>query len=361
MGTRGAVWTGVMVLALPLALIGSVLTFVMAVSSTGGCSGETSGDAVTVDTTRVPPGPIGAGRWSGDQLVNAALIINAGSSLGLSQRDQTIGVMTAMGESALKVLDHGDSVGPDSRGLFQQRSAGWGSLECRMNPTCSAQTFFRALAKVKNRASLSPTMTAHTVQRNADPGHYTTYWADAQKVVAMLAGVEDSAADGDDADTGVDFCSPGWSGSQGDWSTTINFALGMVGKVKYAWGGGGLNGPTVGDEGWAGFDCSSFVRFVVFQTTHRTLPRTSRGQAAFFQSKGLVHRTTDPRTLQPGDIVFFSHGDSVGSIYHVALVTKAGWIVEEPGRGRYVQHNEIAHRMPDDVWGYARFSVTSLS
>ena len=45
----------------------------------------------------------------------SATIIQAGADLGLGVRDQTIGVMTAMGESSLQILEHGDSAGPDSR------------------------------------------------------------------------------------------------------------------------------------------------------------------------------------------------------------------------------------------------------
>lgn len=357
MGTKGAVWVGVIAMVLPLSLIASVLAFVVMVGSTQtGCDPANNG-GVVVDTTKIPHGPIGSDGWSGDQLVNAALIINAGSSLGLGQRDQTIGVMTAMGESSLVVVDHGDTVGPDSRGLFQQRATGWGSYSCRMDATCSAQSFFRALMHVKNRRTLSPTIVAHTVQRNADPNHYARFWADAQKVVDGLAG---RVAGGGDDSSAADSCTDGWDGASGDWSSTINFAVGLVGKYRYARGGGSLDGPTMGDEGWAGFDCSSFVRYVVYQTTHRKLPRTSRAQAAFLNDKGLVHRSADLSALRAGDIVFFSHGDQVSSIYHVALVTKTGWMVEEPGRGRSVQHNEILKRMPEDIWGYARFSVSQL-
>lgn len=66
--------------------------------------------------------PATVGRWTGQQVVNAAAIITAGRAMRLDARTITIGVMTAMGESSLQVLDRGDQVGPDSRGLFQQRS-----------------------------------------------------------------------------------------------------------------------------------------------------------------------------------------------------------------------------------------------
>jgi hypothetical protein len=132
-------------------------------------------------------GPVAG--YSGVQLDNAKAIIGAGQRMGLSLRDQTIGVMTAMGESSLKVLDYGDKAGPDSRGLFQQRDNGaWGTLAQRMDPAASATSFFTALARVSGRDGMAPTQVAHTVQRNADPNHYTKYWDKAVAVVAGLTG-----------------------------------------------------------------------------------------------------------------------------------------------------------------------------
>ena len=46
--------------------------------------------------------------FSGEQLENAAEILLAGESLGISQYGQTIGVMTAIGESTLSNIDYGD-------------------------------------------------------------------------------------------------------------------------------------------------------------------------------------------------------------------------------------------------------------
>ena len=69
---------------------------------------------VRVDASDLPEGPVAG--YRGEQLANAAAIVNAGESLGLDTCAQTIGVMTAMGESSLRVLDRGDTAGPDSRG-----------------------------------------------------------------------------------------------------------------------------------------------------------------------------------------------------------------------------------------------------
>lgn len=127
--------------------------------------------------------------YSGEQLANAEQILHAGAALGVPQYGQTIGVMTAMGESSLRVVDYGDAAGPDSRGLFQQRANGaWGSYSDRMDPFTSATNFFKALLRVEGWEAMEPTIAAHETQRNADPYHYTRYWDAAVAVVASLTG-----------------------------------------------------------------------------------------------------------------------------------------------------------------------------
>lgn len=174
-----------------------------------------TGSSVSVDASQLPK--VAVAGYEGEQLKNAAVIINAGKALGLSARGQTIGVMTAMGESGLRVLDYGDGPGPDSRGLFQQRDNGaWGTYPDRMNPTTSATNFFTALQKVSGWEQLEPTTAAHRVQRNADPFHYQSYWAAAVEVVAALADVQITDAGGESS-CGI----PGQSGKDDDlpWST----------------------------------------------------------------------------------------------------------------------------------------------
>ncbi|MGY1610221.1 hypothetical protein [Geodermatophilus sp. SYSU D00700] len=143
--------------------------------------------AVRIDPAAVPAGPVAG--YAGEQLANAAAIVNAAADLGLDTCAQVIGVMTAMGESSLRVLDHGDAAGPDSRGLFQQRDNGaWGSYADRMDPATSATNFFLALQEVPGWRALPPTIAAHRTQRNADPYHYQRYWGPAVEVVGALAG-----------------------------------------------------------------------------------------------------------------------------------------------------------------------------
>lgn len=135
----------------------------------------------------IPGSPVAG--FAGEQLANAALIVEAGQGLGVDARGQAIGVMTAMGESSLQVLDHGDAVGPDSRGLFQQRDNGvWGSYADRMDPTISAVHFFRALLAVPGWEALPPTLAAHLTQHNADPYFYARFWDAAVTVLSALSG-----------------------------------------------------------------------------------------------------------------------------------------------------------------------------
>ena len=158
------------------------------VAASGSTSASQFASVLATEVSSTTPTGSVAG-YSGVQLDNARAIVTAGQRMGLSLRDQAIGVMTAMGESSLRVVDHGDAAGPDSRGLFQQRDNGaWGTLAQRMDPTASATSFFTALTRVDGRDGMSPTQVAHAVQRNADPNHYTRYWDKAVAVVSSLTG-----------------------------------------------------------------------------------------------------------------------------------------------------------------------------
>ena len=174
------------VVAVPLILVGTLVAGILLVFGPAQQAGA-CGPGQTVDLTQLPEDAVAG--YSGAQLTNAAYVMNAASALGLDRAAQIIGVMTAMGESSLYVVDHGDTAGPDSRGLFQQRDNGaWGSVADRMDPTISATNFFTALQRVDGWESLSPTIAAHRVQANADPYHYEQFYADAATVVGTLAG-----------------------------------------------------------------------------------------------------------------------------------------------------------------------------
>lgn len=253
------------VIAVPALIFGTVFSVLLV----GGTEAEADcapvgGTAVTIDPAEVPDTAIAG--YTRDQLVNAAHIIEAGQALGLGVRDLTIGVMTAMGESSLIVVDHGDAIGPDSRGLFQQRATGWGSYEDRMDPRTSATNFFKAMMNVEGREYLEPTIVAHRTQRNADPWHYEEYWPAAVQVVEGLVGTETGlSADADPCGTVIgDVSSTGWAvPAAGPINSGYGMRLHPIDKVRRLHSGtdldgGGCDGPIwAAQEGtvtFAGFD-----------------------------------------------------------------------------------------------------------
>ncbi len=149
---------------------------------------DPSAGAVSVDPTSVPGGPVAG--YNHDQLVNAAHIMLAAQRLSLTVRDQRIGVMTAMGDSALTALDKGDDLDPNKRGLFQQPDKDeWGTLADRMDPSVSSTNFFKVELGIEGREAMEPTLVANAVQRKADPYYYASFWDNAGLVVEALAGV----------------------------------------------------------------------------------------------------------------------------------------------------------------------------
>ena len=202
---------GILVIAaVPVIVVGMVLSIILVGSSsssnacgTGGT--PATGSSVSVDPSKVPDMTIDG--YAHEQLVNAANVIQAGKDLGLNVRDQTLGIMTAMGESSLRNIDYGDwetggITNPDgsattSIGLFQQQD-GWGTREERLNPYISSMKFFQAMtAKVPDRENVAPTIVAHRTQVNADPYHYTPFWEPAVLVVEGLSGVDTGLNPGD--------------------------------------------------------------------------------------------------------------------------------------------------------------------
>lgn len=148
------------------------------------------GEGITVNPSSLPSVP----GFTAEQLKNASHILAAGAEA--PRRAQDIAVMTALGESGLNILDHGDDVGPDSRGLFQQRDNGaWGNYEDRMDPVVSSQMFYQALLAVPGWQSLEPTIAAHRTQRNANPWHYERYWHDARQITEAFTSLNRDGQD----------------------------------------------------------------------------------------------------------------------------------------------------------------------
>ncbi|MBB3075951.1 heavy metal transporter [Streptomyces violarus] len=124
--------------------------------------------------------------FSPEQAVNAATITAVGTGRGLPERAVTIALATALQESSLRNINHGDR---DSLGLFQQRpSQGWGTREEILDPTYSAGEFYDHLVKVPGYTRLPLTVAAQRVQRSGFPQAYAKHEPDAALLAAALTG-----------------------------------------------------------------------------------------------------------------------------------------------------------------------------
>ncbi|MDO0911988.1 heavy metal transporter [Streptomyces sp. DT2A-34] len=136
----------------------------------------------------VVSGKAGGGRYefTPEQAVNAATIAAVGTNRGLPERAVTIALATALQESGLRNISHGDR---DSLGLFQQRpSQGWGTEQEILDPIYSADIFYEHLIKVRGYTELPLTVAAQRVQRSGFPKAYAKHEPDATLLAAALTG-----------------------------------------------------------------------------------------------------------------------------------------------------------------------------
>ncbi|WP_406197615.1 MULTISPECIES: heavy metal transporter [unclassified Streptomyces] len=121
-----------------------------------------------------------------EQAVNAATIAAVGTGRGLPERAVAIALATALQESGLRNIAHGDR---DSLGLFQQRpSMGWGTEQEIMDPTYSSGMFYKHLVKVRGYREMPLTVAAQHVQRSGFPEAYAKHEPDATLLAAALTG-----------------------------------------------------------------------------------------------------------------------------------------------------------------------------
>jgi hypothetical protein len=157
-------------------LIAVVLLVAMAWGADGDQPGEPTAEC-TLPASGVP--------LTDEQIGNAGTIAQVGRDRGLPQRAVVIALATAMQESSLRNLDHGDR---DSLGLFQQRpSQGWGTPEQVQDPLYSAGIFYDRLLGVPGWENMRVTDAAQTVQRSAHPELYEQHSQMAVELATTLS------------------------------------------------------------------------------------------------------------------------------------------------------------------------------
>ena len=169
-----------------LVLVTSVLVVVVAWAAAA--LTEHDDQATCRDTPRdlhlTAPSDIGTIPLDRTQVANADTVVRTTMATGRTPQAATVALATAMQESALLNLDHGDEAGPDSRGLFQQRLQFYGDVDV-MDPAAATRAFLDRLDTVPHWTSMPPADAIQTVQRAAYPERYADWigpagtWADA--------------------------------------------------------------------------------------------------------------------------------------------------------------------------------------
>lgn len=130
-------------------------------------------------------------RVSLEQAGHASTIAAVAARRGLPARAATIALATALQESRLRNLDHGDR---DSLGLFQQRpSQGWGTATQVQDPVYAAGKFYDALVKIDGYKTMDINDAAQLVQRSGHPEAYAKHETRARALASSLMGYSPAA------------------------------------------------------------------------------------------------------------------------------------------------------------------------
>ncbi|WP_424937773.1 MULTISPECIES: M15 family metallopeptidase [Bacteria] len=188
---------GIALLAVPAAIFGLVI--LLATGASNMCLPGTG----TVGGSGSSGLPSDVSGYKGEQLNNAAVIIDTIAKRGLSTQAQVIAVTAAIGESSLINVDYGDDLNgvtnPDgsltcSLGLFQQQwclpGSPWGTREEVMDPVHATNAFVDGLLQVKGWEILPVSLAINRVQGNSDPMHYAKFEEAGKAIVGALTGKE---------------------------------------------------------------------------------------------------------------------------------------------------------------------------
>ncbi|MET9324911.1 NlpC/P60 family protein [Streptomyces sp. NPDC003038] len=283
------------------------------------------------------------------QIPNAKVIVATGIQKRVPARGQVVALATALQESTLINLDHGDR---DSLGLFQQRpSQGWGTREQIMDPVYSSGGFYDGLVKIKDWEQMPVPVAAQKVQRSGFPDAYAKHEPLAtalQQAIAPTLGAVPVGPMPGQPGLGGGF-GPGRCASQGggnvgfgaippgslpegyqipataptEVKTAIRWALGQLGTM-YQWGGSCTNPHGIDPSERC--DCSSLTQRA-YGVAGKEITRTTYTQ---------IHdgRAVPASAIAPGDLLF-ARG-TADAPEHVATAIGYGYVVHAPRTGRPV-------------------------
>ncbi|WP_432156096.1 peptidase M23 [Streptomyces sp. bgisy153] len=270
---------GVIALALFLvALIGMGMLFPGGSAQASSCEDTGPGTADAAPASGTSSGQA-TGTLHQQQLRYAKTIDSVAKKNGLPGRATLIALMTAMQESTLQNLDHGDQ---DSVGLFQQRpSMGWGTkaqiTDPKTGPAFATTSFFEGrggntgLVDVKNWQTLPLGTAAQKVQKSAHPELYAGHES-AMRSLAKEAGIDlersgTSSSSGTTTDTTTSSTEP---------VTSQNTSCAAAGSGSDTTTGGASSGKfTDGKQTWTLHNPRSVAEAIQWAKNHAGANSTS--------------------------------------------------------------------------------------
>ncbi|MFE1764668.1 C40 family peptidase [Streptomyces angustmyceticus] len=301
-----------------------------------------------------------------EQVPNAKAIQATGVAMHIPARGQVVALATALQESGLRNLTHGDR---DSLGLFQQRpSQGWGTASEILDPVHASTKFYEGLQKVSGWQSLSVAQAAQAVQQSGFPQAYakweplaTTLQKAIEPVLPKAGDASPSPPPSGSTGTGTVSRSPGTAGgcaADGDGTdfgtippgsvpagykipadappkvrTAIRWALGQLG-TPYQWGGHCTAPHRKVPMGRC--DCSSLMQRS-YAAAGVALSRTTYTQVKDGKPVWVGR-------LEPGDLVFTEGAASHPE--HVGMVIGRGLVINAPHTGDVVRIATLASWKP---------------
>ncbi len=159
----------------------------------------------------IPKGSMKTGNYGGEGITAPMLpyveqIYNTGKTVGATDRDIVIGMMTAMQESSMgantKAMKTENQFG--CIGLFQQTikgyrpgwgpNEGWGTKAELLDPARQCQNFYSRLLKIANRASMTTAQAAEKVQVSGEGFRFAKHEQMGVQVVAYLNSIANGTA-----------------------------------------------------------------------------------------------------------------------------------------------------------------------
>lgn len=303
---------------------------------------------VTVGSTRPGPPAPKVVQLDPDQMNNARTIASVARGRQLPERAVAIALMTAMQESTLTNVNHGDLPGPTSRGLFQQKPEYYPGVNV-LDPAAAAAAFYQRLVGVPGYLTIPMWTAAQAVQASADGTRYDQWRGFGEVLAAVLYGRTSSGV----TCTGGD-ASAGPSGpTSGRIETVLAAARSQLG-VWYVWAGGNADGPTTGGQQpckagrtayGCGYDCSGLMIYA-WSRAGVSLPHSSREQYK-----------SGPRVplgqAKAGDLIFLATDTSnPATIHHVAMIDAPGQIIEAQTTGVPVHLRQFAGGREPEIMPY---------